>query len=214
LIIELAETGESRSIQASTLSDSEYEQTSEWLAYDKCVLGRKLREKSLEELKGLAQRSPERVPEVIHELSFRKTRGAKRFLDELNASQPSGQSSKVRKTGAGKSSEEGEHSGSRQSLSSRRAPEVAGEPNSACSEGGLRARDLEQRFELLRSTFTIEGEILARWGMTSSMPPEIEAQVLSSWRKSLEQGSVDSLGRSIVSLEEDLKRLAEERAAE
>jgi hypothetical protein len=46
------------------------------------------------------------------------------------------------------------------------------------------------------------------------MPPEIEAQVFSSWRKSLEQGSVDSLGRSIVSLEEDLKRLAEERAAE
>lgn len=201
-------------MQTLSLSDSAREETSERLTYDKRVVGRKLGQKSLEELKGLAQRSPERVPEVIHELSFRKTRGAKRFLDELKDFKPSGQSSKVGKTSAGKSSTHDKRSGSDGAPSSRRVPKTSIRPTSTSTVVDPQERDLEQRFELLRSTFTIEGEILARWGMTSSMPPEIEAQVFSSWRKSLEQGSVDSLGRSMVSLEEDLKRLAEERAAE
>ena len=178
------------------------------------MVGRKLREKSLEELKGLVQRSPECIPEAIHELSFRKTRAAKRFLDELNGCGPPGQSSRAQETSSEKSSKDRVRSERVASTGSKQVPKTSIRPTSTSTVVDPQERDLEQRFELLRSTFTIEGEILARWGMTSSMPPEIEAQVFSSWRKSLEQGSVDSLGRSIVSLEEDLKRLAEERAAE
>jgi hypothetical protein len=178
------------------------------------VVGRNLREKSLEELKGLAKRSPERIPDVIHELSFRKTRAAKRYLDELNGRKPMGQSSSGQRNSSGNSSMGRPRPERVPATEKNHAHETRTRLGSASSVIDPPLRDLEQRFELLRATFTIEAEILARWGMTSSMPPEIEAQVFSSWRKSLKKNSDDDLGRSIVSLEEDMKRLAEERAAE
>lgn len=63
--------------------------------------------------------------------------------------------------------------------------------------------------ELLRATFTAEGEILARWGMTGSMPAAMREAVFVSWHRTL-FAVPDRLGRSLESLREDQTRLAEE----
>lgn len=71
-------------------------------------------------------------------------------------------------------------------------------------------RDLETRYQLLRATFTSEGEILARWGMTASLPAEMEAAVFQTWRSRLAAGP-DEMGRDLMQLAQDLERLSMER---
>lgn len=44
---------------------------------------------------------------------------------------------------------------------------------------------LQARYGSLRATFTLEGEILARWGMTPDLPAEIEKVVFDMWRRLL-----------------------------
>ena len=68
-------------------------------------------------------------------------------------------------------------------------------------------RSTEQTFELLRETFTLEAEILARWGMTPTLPKEIKKLVIVEWRKLL-KGGPDDRGRSIKMLELDMLKLA------
>jgi hypothetical protein len=68
-------------------------------------------------------------------------------------------------------------------------------------------RSTEQTFELLRETFTLEAEILARWGMTPTLPKEIKKLVIIEWRKLL-KGGPDDRGRSIKMLELDMLKLA------
>ena len=74
-------------------------------------------------------------------------------------------------------------------------------------------RSTEQTFELLRETFTLEGEILARWGMTPTMPNEIKKLVIVEWRKLL-KGGPDDRGRSIKTLELDMLKLASHDGSE
>ena len=69
---------------------------------------------------------------------------------------------------------------------------------------------LKKRYDLLRSTFTIEGEILARWGMTSAIPEALEAIVLGAWSKVM-TASEDEFGRTIAQLSSDIEKLKVER---
>lgn len=61
--------------------------------------------------------------------------------------------------------------------------------------------------ELLRSTFSEAGEILARWGMTESMPREIREVVLDLWHTRLANSDAP-LGRTSARLAESVRRLA------
>jgi hypothetical protein len=74
----------------------------------------------------------------------------------------------------------------------------------------LSASDSE-RLAILRSTFTAEAEILARWGVTPALPAECLAQVSDWWRAKL-SGEPDLMGRSVASLERDLAQVDREVA--
>lgn len=69
---------------------------------------------------------------------------------------------------------------------------------------------LKKCYDLLRSTFTVEGEILARWGMTSAMPRELEAKVFGAWSKRL-TNEVDKFERTKVQISIDIEKLKTER---
>lgn len=69
---------------------------------------------------------------------------------------------------------------------------------------------IRQRYEDLRLTFTVEAELLARWGMTPSMPQSMQEMTFAEWRKRLQRGA-DTLGRSVQTLEADQLRIADER---
>jgi len=74
-------------------------------------------------------------------------------------------------------------------------------------------RNLEQTYELLRETFTFEAEILARWGVTPTLPREIAQSVFAAWRKLLKSGP-DERGRSLELLEQDMAKLASHDGSE
>jgi hypothetical protein len=56
----------------------------------------------------------------------------------------------------------------------------------------------------------LEGEILARWGMTAAIPRDVEEKVFELWTK-LVSVEEDDFGRSVISLQRDIKILKEER---
>ena len=70
--------------------------------------------------------------------------------------------------------------------------------------------DIQKRYQILRETFTLEGEILARWGMAGSIPREVEDAVFRVWAK-LVKVEEDEFGRSVLTLQRDIKVLREER---
>jgi len=69
---------------------------------------------------------------------------------------------------------------------------------------------LKRRHELLRATFNVEGELLARWGMTSTIPKDFEKTIFDAWSKAL-TAVPDEFGRTIEQLISDLERLKSER---
>ena len=74
----------------------------------------------------------------------------------------------------------------------------------------IELEEFEKHYRVLRETFTLEGEILARWGMTAAIPRDLEAKVFELWAK-LVSVDEDDFGRSVVSLQRDIKILKEER---
>jgi hypothetical protein len=71
---------------------------------------------------------------------------------------------------------------------------------------------LRHRYELLRQTFTVEAEVLARWGMTAAMPQDFQELVFGEWMKWLSENP-DESGRTAPALQEDRLRIGRERAA-
>lgn len=69
---------------------------------------------------------------------------------------------------------------------------------------------LALRYESLRATFTVEAELLARWGMTPLLPHHLQDLVFDEWLKKLKDGQHGRL--SISALNADRARIAEERA--
>ncbi len=69
---------------------------------------------------------------------------------------------------------------------------------------------LKKRYDSLRRTFTVEGEILARWGMTSAIPKALEKIVFDIWSKSVTSDD-DEFGRTSAQLAIDMEKLKNER---
>jgi hypothetical protein len=83
-------------------------------------------------------------------------------------------------------------------------------PNADVAILQIELDDLQKRYRSLRDTFTLEGEILARWGMTAAIPRDVEEKVFELWTK-LVSVEEDDFGRSVISLQRDIKILKEER---
>lgn len=74
------------------------------------------------------------------------------------------------------------------------------------------AEALLWKYESLRATFTVEAELLSRWGMTAALPRDMQELMFGEWRKRLQSGP-DEVGRSVDVLAEDRLRIAHERDA-
>jgi hypothetical protein len=112
--------------------------------------------KSLIELKQIASANmadSKVIEKIKHELGFRKKAAAKQLLSELEAGAPI-------------------------SLSPQRktldAPTSSASIHSDCVA-------LEASYEVLRATFSEQGSVLARWGLTESMPNDLLIKVVSLW---------------------------------
>lgn len=70
---------------------------------------------------------------------------------------------------------------------------------------------LTGRYEILRATFTLEAELLARWGMTPLLPTDLQNLVFEEWRKKL-NASTEGFDRTLETLKRDRARIAQERA--
>ncbi len=157
--------------------------------------------KGIAELRKMAQEhsgNPAILNKIVHELGFRSTKASRKLLAELTAGRAPSKPVRVAK----------KQTSTRATPTKRRAPEAGPvvESPAATTESPV-DRGQQETFELLRETFTLEAEILARWGMTPAVPKEIEKLVLAEWRKLL-KGGPDDRGRSIETLEMDISKLA------
>jgi len=146
------------------------------------------------------------ITDIIAELRHRSTNTARKLLATLSgesAPTPAGSRKVTSKPAKGKSEKalpKSEDSG----------PTIDAAPATTTPATD---RSVEQAFELLRETFTLEAEILARWGMTAAMPDDLRKLVIAEWRKVLKAGA-DDRGRSIEMLEINLAKLASHEGSE
>jgi hypothetical protein len=82
----------------------------------------------------------------------------------------------------------------------------ASEARAAADGAGAALRDYKARYEVLRETFTAEAELLARWGMTPSMPTEMRREVFTSWRRWLSRREHPH-GMTVSDLDADMTTL-------
>jgi len=66
------------------------------------------------------------------------------------------------------------------------------------------------RCKELRATFTEEGELLARWGMTPALPDAAREATVAAWREILKTATTLD-GRTITHFDRDMARAAELR---
>lgn len=116
------------------------------------------------------------ISELKEELGRRNVLAARRLLAELDSG-GTVTAAQARKDGMGNSA--GSHSNS---------------------------SELAERYEALRATFTEVGSILARWGMTESMPPEMRSRVAELWWSACSDVP-DALGRDRQQLTNDMARV-------
>lgn len=168
------------------------------------------------ELAELANGSNTNRELVVAELQHRKTPTARRLLAVLDRSDPA-----VEETELGFASLHTERQAERKFSSrvDRRSGRHANREAASPTEGddpGQRSQQigtdaaLQARYQSLRATFTMEGEILARWGITAGMPGEFQIEVFDMWRTLLTEGP-DRHGWSLADLEADVRSLSAER---
>jgi len=90
--------------------------------------------------------------------------------------------------------------------------ETDGTEATAAEVASAEFESLRQTYELLRATFTVEAEVLARWGMTSAMPQDLQELVFGEWMKRLSE-EPDEAARSTWTLQEDRLHVRRERVA-
>lgn len=71
----------------------------------------------------------------------------------------------------------------------------------------------ETSYAHLRATFSEKGELMARWGMTPSLPRLLQETVMGGWRDLLRE-SPTADGRTLVNFERDITRISEISAKE
>lgn len=172
-------------------------------------MGRPYADKGVADLERLveANLSDERViAEIVAELRRRTVPKAKKLLARLASESDaplSGSKKSTAKPAKGKPEKESPKS-------EDSGPIIDAAPSTTTPATD---RSLEQAFELLRETFTLDAEILARWGMTAAMPDDLRKLVIAEWRKVLKAGA-DDRGRSVEMLEIDLAKLASHEGSE
>lgn len=85
--------------------------------------------------------------------------------------------------------------------------EVQGDPGPSPGHD----KSLTDRYESLRSIITVEAELLARWGMTPSLPHDLQDLVFEAWSERLRRVPTAAYP-TLEKMAEDRKRIAEERA--
>lgn len=151
----------------------------------------------LEELASGIESQPNLSAPLIAELEHRRNHRARKLLNQLTSTGGTSQRSSPQDTSRSSS------------IAADRASDVDSEKDSHTESTNYEA--LRERYEELRKTFTVEGELLARWGMTPSLPLDLQEFVFESWRRIVEV-ETDS-DRTILELESDRARIAEERDA-
>lgn len=137
--------------------------------------------KSLQELQQIAAASPgdaKIIEKLIQELEFRRTAAAKKLLGELKVGGPISLTAQSKPQGA---------------------PDVSTPIHKDCET-------LEASYELLRSTFSEVGELLARWGLTESMPHDMIEKIAFMWIEKLTSGHGNVI-QTRDQLNKDLKQL-------
>jgi hypothetical protein len=115
---------------------------------------------------------------VVNELRYRSTYRARRLLRRLAPDQ----------THDKKGARAGAHEGTRHA-----APRVT---------------EAETKYLALRSLFTAQSEALARWGITSLMPQDMQDAALAQWRSALtDNADAHPMGLRLADLDEDIKKL-------
>jgi hypothetical protein len=66
-------------------------------------------------------------------------------------------------------------------------------------------------YEFLRNTFTEEGELLAKWGMTPTLPEDVIEKTFKHWEEHLAKNT-DPMFRTIPQLKIDKEKFAKLRA--
>ena len=148
----------------------------------------------LEELIGQSGVDPSLVKDVIEELRFRSTSRATRLLAELEGRKGTSRPDRAKR----KSAIDRTHS--------RKASSIPEMSESASVTDATSSRTLEEAYALLRETFTEDSEILAKWGMTSSMPEDLRKLVFNHWSRRISSKS-DEFGRNDKRLHADLDQL-------
>lgn len=152
--------------------------------------------------------SAQRLTEIADELRCRKSGGARKLLARLEGGVPketprgSGErpGQKGRTGMIGGSTDSGAHDGP--------AAMPAETPDST-----EQSRDIMEQLEVLRTTFTLESEILARWGITAALPCDLRRSVLQQWDR-IVSDEPDHLGRSRARLAADIESLGHIAASE
>ena len=118
------------------------------------------------------------IEKIKHELAFRNTPAAKKLLSELST-------------------------GGSISLTPQSKPRVVVDISASVHKD---CETLKASYELLRLTFTEQGELLARWGLTQSIPVDLLEKIRSMWIEKLTSGYGDAI-RTIEQLDKDFKLL-------
>ena len=139
------------------------------------------------------------VDEIIDELGNRKTQAARRYLAELHEKFPR----HAEPAKAAKSKQAAKRAVARASTPSR-APRVLDGPTVFTYEENSVA------YEFLRNTFTEEGELLAKWGMTPTLPGEFIEKIFDQWKEYLSKNT-DLMFRTIEQLNLDREKFAKLR---
>ena len=134
------------------------------------------------------------VDEIIEELGHRKTQVAKRYLAELVEKYP-------------RLAEPAKAAKKKQAVK-RATPRASAPTRTVGAHAGPTVFTYEENavaYEFLRNTFTEEGELLAKWGMTPTLPEEVIGKVFDQWVEHLSKGQ-DPMFRTVDQLKNDREK--------
>ena len=140
------------------------------------------------------------VDEIIDELGYRTTQAARRYLAELLEKNPRlAEPVKVAK---------------KKQAAKRAAPRANVPHKSSGSQSVPVVFTYEENsvaYEFLRNTFTEEGELLAKWGMTPTLPDDFIEKTFDHWKEHLSKNA-DPMFRTIEQLNLEREKFAKLRA--
>jgi len=139
------------------------------------------------------------IDDIVYELGFRTKPGAVRLLEKLVAQHP-----RLREPAkTAKKKQAAKKAVARASAPSRATPDPSGPIVFTYEENSV-------AYEFLRNTFTEEGELLAKWGMTPTLPEDVIEKTFKHWEEHLSKNT-DPMFRTIEQLKLDREKFAKTR---